>query len=371
MAKKASRKSPILGDFTFNQINPYGQSDKSDAASNTALRLHIESVMPDPEQPRTLLPVDLYTRLFTGQQRPISVLKEWLDRGLQAGANTAMVESIRKVRQLAATIEHRGLINPITVREPTEDDPTLPIGVKHIIVTGERRWWAHVLLTAEERPIGGDQHPDRIKATVVPRKDIRALQLIENVARDDLSVIEKAQGIIALRDELSAELPKAAPWSEVEAILGVSRSYRSRIMKVLKLAPDAQDLVARYNLQEKTIRPITEHLQGKPKLQLTALNQIIEWQNAEGEAVSNKRVADFVQTLNTNVPTRVRSKPRNDTSWWVSKFQQRVSHTLKLLDTLDDATFSEASTLIEQGNPDQRAQLEALRNRIDKLLGNQ
>lgn len=366
MAKKSSRKSPILGDFTFNQINPYGESA---SAATTETRLHIESIMPDPEQPRTLLPRDLYERLFTGQQRPLNVLKDWLERGAQPGANPSMVESIRKVRQLAATIEHRDLINPITVREPTSDDPTLPIGVKYIIVTGERRWWSHVLLTVEERPICNDQHPDRIKATIVSRQNIRAIQLIENVARDDLSVIEKAQGIVALRDELSAELPKAAPWGDVEKILGISRSYRSRIMKVLKLTPEAQELVARYNLQEKTIRPITEHLQNDAAMQLTALNQIITWQNAEGEAISNKRVADYVQTLTaTSVQPRTPSKPRNDTSWWVSKFQQRVTHALKLLDSLDDSSFAEATTIIETGNAEQRAQLEQLRNQINRLL---
>ncbi len=365
MAKKQSRKSPILGDFTFNKIDPYGGSS---ATKTEATRLHIESIMPDPEQPRSLLPKDLYVSLFTGQQRPLSVLKEWLTRGEQQAANPALVESIRKVRQLAATIEHRDLINAITVREPTEEDPTLPIGVKYIIVTGERRWWSHVLLTAEDRPIGGDQHPDRIKATIVPRKNIRALQLIENVARDDLSVLEKAQGIVALRDELSAELGKSAPWTQVEDILGISRSYRSRVLKVLKLSPEAQELVSRYNLQEKTIRPITEQLQSDAALQMTALNQIIAWQTAEGEAISNKRVADYVQTLTTPLKTRTRSKPRDDTSWWVAKFQQRVTHALKLLDTLDDTSFAEASNIISTGNEEGRAQLTRLKDRIDALL---
>lgn len=363
MAKK--RKSAILGDFNFNRIDPYGEKSP---VSTEATRLHIESVMPDPEQPRTLLPRDLYVQLFTGQKRPLQVLKMWLARGEQAGTNPALAESIRKVRQLAATIEHRDLINPITVREPNDDDPTLPLGVKYIIVTGERRWWSHVLLTAEDRPINENQHPDRIKATVVSRKNIRALQLIENVAREDLSVIEKAQGIMALRDELSADSNKPTTWGEVEKILGVSRSYRSRILKVLKLSPDAQELVARYNLQEKTIRPITEHLKADPAMQMTALNQIIAWQSAEGEAISNKRVADYVQTLVAPVQPRTRAKPRNDTSWWVAKFQQRISHTLKLLDTLDQTSFDEASNIIATGNQVNRTQLEQLRAKIDQLL---
>ena len=364
MAKKKS-KPTILGDFTFNRIDPYGGVD---SAQETATRLHIESIMPDPEQPRSLLPTDLYERLYTGQLRPLLVLQEWLERAAGAGASPAMVEAVAGVRQLAATIEHRDLINPITVREPIETDPTLPVGVRYMIVTGERRWWAHVLLTSEDRPILGNQHPDRIKATVVPYQNIRALQLIENVAREDLSLLERALGMVALKDELSAETSKTT-WTQVEEILGISRSYRSRILKVLNLSPEAQELVSRFNLSEKTIRPINEHLQDNPARQLQVLNQIIAWQKVEGEAVSYKRVNDFVKTLTESPKKPARRSRPDDTSWWVARFQQRVTHTLKMLDNLDDGTFDEAVQIIGDGQGEGREQLLQLREKLDRLLG--
>ena len=73
-------------------------------------------------------------------------------------------------------------------------------------MTGERRWWAHVLLTTQDRPIREGHEevaPDRIKASLAPEgTPIRAHQMIENLIREDISLIEKANGIYALRDEL-------------------------------------------------------------------------------------------------------------------------------------------------------------------------
>ncbi len=367
MTKRKSRKEPILGGFQFNKINPYGGTEQVSAETS---QIHIESILPDPDQPRTLLPPDLYERLFTGQQRPAAVLQDWLARAKSADAAPAIVASAEKLQQLAATIEHRGLINPITVRQPAAEEPTLPIGVQYVIVTGERRWWAHVLLTANNRSIGSnDQHPDRIRATVVSSEHIRAIQLIENVARDDLSLIEKAQGILALREELSADAGRSIKWAEVEEILGMSRSYRGRVLKVLSLSPEAQEVVAQFNLAEKTIRPITEKLSDRPDLQLLTLKQIIAWQKTDDDvAISYRRVADFVEAQLSGT-VREKGKISADTpSWWVTKFQQRVTGTLKLFDSLEDDHLDEVTTILNTGDPAQRDKLTRLRDQLNKLL---
>lgn len=366
MTKRKSRKEPILGGFQFNKINPYGGTETVSAETTP---LHIESILPDPDQPRTLLPPDLYERLFTGQQRPSAVLQDWLTRAKSADAPPALQSSVEKLQQLATTIAHRGLINPITVRQSTQEEPTLPIGVQYVIVTGERRWWAHILLTAQNRTIGSDQHPDRIRATVVSNEHIRALQLIENVARDDLSLIEKAQGILALREELSADAGRSVKWGEVEEILGMSRSYRGRVLKVLTLSPEAQEIVAQYNLAEKTIRPITEKLADRPDLQLLTLKQIITWQQTEEDAaISYKRVADFVNAQLSGVDQQKEKISADDPSWWVAKFQQRVNGALKLFDSLEDTRLNEVADILNTGDKSQREQLTRLRDQLNRLL---
>lgn len=370
MTKRKSRKEPILGGFQFNKINPYGNVATTSAETST---LNLESILPDPDQPRTLLPSDLYERLFTGQQRPSAVLQDWLKRAESVDAPPALQSSVEKLKQLAATIEHRGLINPITVRQPSTNEPILPIGIQYVIVTGERRWWAHVLLTAENRSIGSDnQYPDRIRATVVSNEHIRALQLIENVARDDLSLIEKAQGILALREELSADAGRSIRWGEVDDVLGMSRSYRGRVLKVLNLSPEAQEIVSQYNLAEKTIRPITEKLADRPDLQLLTLKQIIIWQGAEEDAaISYRRVADFVQAQLSGIAQQKETISADDPSWWVAKFHQRVNGALKLFDSLEDNHLNEVANILKTGDSSQRDQLKRLRDQLNRLLSNQ
>ncbi len=367
MTKRKSRKEPILGSFQFNKINPYGDTGESSAETSS---LHIESILPDPDQPRTLLSSDLYEQLFAGQQRPATILKEWLARAKAEEAPPAQLAAVEKLEQLAATIEHRGLINPITVRQPNTPEQTLPIGVKYIIVTGERRWWAHVLLTLKNRAVdGGQQYPDRIRATIVSDKHIRALQLIENVARDDLSLIEKAQGILALRAELSESVGKVVKWGEVETILGMSRSYRGRVLKVLALSPEAQEIIAQHDLAEKTIRPIAEKLTDKPDLQLLTLRQIVAWQQSEEDsAISYRRVADFVKAHLSEDMQEKEQLSADDPSRWVVKFQQRVTGALKLFDAIEETDLDEVATILKTSSHSQRAQLTRLRDQLNRLL---
>ena len=49
------------------------------------------------------------------------------------------------------------------------------------------------------------------------------------MARSDLSVIEKAQGIELLYAELSAARGRKVKWEEVDQLLGISRNYRWRL----------------------------------------------------------------------------------------------------------------------------------------------
>src|SRR5262245_39000692 len=72
------------------------------------------------------------------------------------------------IRELAATIKEKGLIQPIIVR-------TKPQGAGHIIIAGERRWRA-VRLNGDET----------IHAIVRDELDAKAAALIENIQRENL-----------------------------------------------------------------------------------------------------------------------------------------------------------------------------------------
>ena len=83
----------------------------------------------------------------------------------------------KALKQLAQSIDEKGLISPITVKESNN---------KYIIVAGERRLRAHQLLKRK-----------RILAYIIDadsNKDIMYMALIENIQREDLNAIEQAKG---------------------------------------------------------------------------------------------------------------------------------------------------------------------------------
>jgi ParB/RepB/Spo0J family partition protein len=365
----AKRKNIFSDRFDFQQVDPYGVTK---TIENIAINdLHIRAILPDPRQPRQLLSADLYEQLFSQKKQPYTLLKEWIARADAPNSPISLKQAVSSLQQLASTIQQNGLINPITVREPTSKDATLPTGISHIIVTGERRWWSHVLLTGEKRAITGTTHPDRIRVTVVPSERIRALQLIENIAREDLSVIEKAQGLIALQEELSDAAGRKVTWQELVDVVGISRSYRSRILKVLKLSEEAQNYIAEHGLLEKTVRPVTANLVDRPDLQMQALHQIVAWQNTDEVTGGHAQIASYVQSLlQTKSPRSQKAKSHISPTGWVGNLQKRVQNTLKLFDELDDNTLLAASKNIVAEQKDTKIQLERLRRKIDELLEN-
>jgi ParB-like chromosome segregation protein Spo0J len=284
---------------------------------------------------------------------------------------------------LAAAIAQHGLINPITIR-PAELGEN-----RYIIVTGERRYWAHVLLNLEKRQIqeGEEvQTPDHIKATLVPPgASIRAHQIVENLMREDINVLEKAHGLWALRRELTNDAyrrhseadgdkkPRLVAWKQVEDTLDMSRQYRARIVAVLDLNDEAQQLIDRFNLADATIRPIVEKLKAYPDLQMQALRQLVKWQEAEAKGEGDgRRIVPSVQALVDKLlaareaPTA--GPPRLPGLDW-GKFQQKVRGTLRYMQQLDDEAMTDFTRILDnEAGADIVDELQALRDQIDEML---
>ncbi len=363
-----ARSSGLTGGLSnlFDNIDPYGQKGKEQIVPLQRETLHIETILPDPGQPRQLLPTDLTIGLNNGQQAAVTVLESWLRTA--ARSTPAQAQAAANLRQLADTIAQHGLINPITVRPATNSDG-VPAGIQYVIVTGERRWWAHVLLTLLDRTIGPNQaQPERIAATIVAEEaNIRALQLIENIAREDLSAIERAQGIEALREDLSRLTGEAANWKEVEEVLGISKSYRIRILRVLRLSEPAQALIQAHNFPERTIRPITDKLLAEPELQEAVLRHLIRWQEA-GEPVGADRLNRIIAKLLADKnPRQQPGKERPGVTAVVQQIHQRARTTLKSFRALP-ATDRQAVKLALRENDEARQALQTLRAELDRLL---
>lgn len=408
MAKKKTGLSQTL----FGQIDPYGTQAEETAVIPTSVpaTLPVAAIRPDSGQPRQLLPTPLSQAVAAGQLTPLEALQSWLSGANQTDLE-AMPRPMRELRRLADSIAQHGLINPITVRAARSDE-NLPMGVDYVVVTGERRYWSHLLLSSEGRSIQEGSEvstPDQIKAVVVQAGiSVRAHQLIENLIREDINALEKARGLWALRYELSGvnhgspvldeeetnevnhgspasavSVPALVPWGHVEEAVEISKRYRIFVTGVLDLSAEAQNLVAEHNFSERLIRPIVQKLKARPDLQVEALQQLAQWrEDQEGAGETRQPLLDSTAALvaellnrteTTDSSTRSvhrRSIPAARRTLGAEQFRNKVQSALRFLNKLEEpdligltqdlATTTRYVEVVEE--------LRDLRERIDTIL---
>ena len=116
--------------------------------------------------------------------------------------------------ELTESIRQRGVIQPVIVRI-SEDDNT-----KHEIVAGERRWIAAQRAGLHQVPV-----------VVIEADNLKSLEfaIVENVQRNDLNIIEEAQGYKRLINEFSYDQEKVAKF------IGKSRSHITNSLRILTL----------------------------------------------------------------------------------------------------------------------------------------
>ncbi len=183
-SKKPERRSlgrglsALMADVNLNPPTDNSQS----APPRAELRLPVEKLTPNPDQPR---------------------------RDFDAAA----------LEELAASIREKGVIQPLLVRaHPTKPDT-------YEIVAGERRWRAAQIAQLHEVPV-----------LLRDLTDIEVLEvaIIENIQRADLNPVEEAMGYRQLMERFGHTQEKMA-----EA-LSKSRSHIANLLRLLQLPPEVQ-----------------------------------------------------------------------------------------------------------------------------------
>lgn len=194
------------------------EGDAERSSGLLLLSVRLEAIRPDPEQPR---------RTF-----PSSSLEE-----------------------LSDSIRQEGIIQPIEVMELAPNH--------YQLVHGERRWLAAQMAGLESIP------------AVVQRKEYDdttrlVRQLVENIQREDLNDVDKAAGLLRLRELLQAELDaliadgsgqvSTAPWSKiitwakVGKHIGMTRQRIHQIIRLLELPDEIKNDVRDGRLSERETR---------------------------------------------------------------------------------------------------------------------
>lgn len=192
------------------------EDDVEQASGLQLLALRVDAIQPDPDQPRNTFPEE-------------------------------------SLQELSESIRQDGVIQPIEV---TEIRPNL-----YVIVHGERRWRAARMAGLTTLP------------AVVRRRDYNQVtrfvrQLVENIQREDLNDVDRAAGMIRLRDLLQEELDRAGvedtpsdkpwankiTWAKVGDRLGYSRQRIHQLIKLLNLPDEIKEAVREGKLSERDTR---------------------------------------------------------------------------------------------------------------------
>ena len=164
----------------------------------------------------------------------------------------------KSLKQLAQSINEKGLISPITVKK---------VENKYIIVAGERRYRAHKLLNKK-----------RILAYVIDAdttKDVMYMALIENIQREDRNPIEEAKGYKYLQENLQSSI------TEIAKTVGKSRPAVSNALRLLKLPDQIQDSILKGEINAGQARAILQRKTTQGMLQL--------WQKLLTEKISVRK----------------------------------------------------------------------------------
>ena len=193
----------------------------------------------------------------------------------------------KALKQLAQSIDEKGLISPITVKASNN---------KYIIVAGERRFRAHQLLKKK-----------RILAYIIDadsNKDIMYMALIENIQREDLNAIEQAKAYQYLKDNLNSSI------TEIAKTVGKSRPAVSNSLRLLNLPLEIQDSILKNEINAGQARGILQKKtsQGMILLWKRLLKEKMSVRKVEAAASNNTKWDQQIKQIETNISRIIGTK---------------------------------------------------------------
>ena len=209
--------------------NPLGRN-LSSMLSKSALQHAVENASGESSGSDSLrsLPVDLIT---PGPFQPRSIF------------------DADRLQELADSICHQGVIQPVVVRLRGKDN--------YELIAGERRWRAAQIAGIEKIPAIVREVPDEIAI---------AMALVENIQREDLNPIEEATALRRLVDEFQMTHQEAGD------AVGRSRSAVSNLLRLLELSQEVRELVDAKHLEMGHARAL---LTLQPSMQAQAAREVV------------------------------------------------------------------------------------------------
>ena len=208
-----------------------------------------------------------------------------------------------ELKTLAESIRESGILQPILARKA---------GNRLQIVAGERRWRAAKLAGLTEVPVLCRELSDNESAVFA---------LVENLQREDLNAIEKAQGIKLLMDELKATQ------AQVAKQVGFERSTVANFLRLLELPAAVQAHVSRGTLSMGHARCLLA-LPDHETMEITAGASIK--QNLSVRALESlvKDMLEGSKGKSQSAETTGKAKAKADRPVWLNELEENLVETL-------------------------------------------
>lgn len=213
-ADKAADTKPIkklsassITDESTDNNNRKARTIKKSPANKARINVTDNSA---PEDQISLVQIDV-TRLQAGKYQPRRDMSE-----------TALAE-------LASSIEQHGVMQPIVIRPLLANEDKSEALVTHEIIAGERRWRAAKMAGKSVIPAIERALSDELAI---------ALALIENIQREDLSVIEQAAALQRFHTEFGMS------HAMIAEVVGKARTTVSNLLRLNQLHDTVKDHLA-------------------------------------------------------------------------------------------------------------------------------
>ncbi|MGB5291836.1 MAG: ParB/RepB/Spo0J family partition protein [Lysobacterales bacterium] len=202
-----------------------------------------------------------------------------------------------RLEELAESIRHQGVIQPIVVRVRAQDS--------YELIAGERRWRAAQIAGIENIPAIIREVADEIAI---------AMALVENIQREDLNPIEEATALRRLVDEFQMTHQEAGD------AVGRSRSAVSNLLRLLELSLEVRELVDAKHLEMGHARAL---LTLDSSMQAQAAREVVS------KGLSVRETEQLVRRLK-NPPVRKTSVLDPDVQQLQDKLAEKLCARVKL-----------------------------------------
>lgn len=208
----------------------------------------------------------------------------------------------RKLQELADSISTHGVFTPILVREKENE---------YELIAGERRLRASKMA-----------NKDTIPAIVVELddKEMMEIALLENIQREDLNVIEEAQGYQKILDSLNMTQEQLAKR------VGKSREHITNTLRLLKLPESIQNMVIEDKLSMGHVRALLSLSDEKDMISLA--------EKAIAEKMNVRQVEAEVKKLGHSQDKKMKKDNLIDAD--IDTLRKELQHQLKTKVKVDE-----------------------------------